>query len=105
MNKPGLPRIDAPSIGLANQGVMDALTRAKCAAVMLARRGCKVKSIAVSAAGAQLTLKSTLACRELGGEQICHAVCDGQDARTYAVLVNGVIVQWTVRRMLDGSAA
>ena len=89
-----------PSIGPSNQSVMFCASRAKRVAVMLARRGCVVRAIAITPAAATITLKSTVACRDLGGEQICHAVCDGQDARTYAVLIDGVTVEWTVRKNL-----
>ena len=89
-----------PSIGPSNQSVMFCASRAKRVAVMLARRGYTIRKIVITPSLPTITLKSTVACRDLGGEQICHAVCDGQDNRTYAVLIDGVSVEWTVRKNL-----
>ena len=102
---PTPPIILPPSIGPANQGVMFCTTRAKRVAVMLARRGFAVKKIVITPSLATITLKSTPGCRDLGGEQICHALCCGKDERTYAVLIDGISVEWTVSRSLEKGGA
>lgn len=95
------PVLVPPSIGLHNQSLMSHVTYAKRVAVILARRGCVVKSITITPAGALVALKSTRGSRALGGEQVCHAVCGGKDERTYEVLIDGVRVQWTASRSLE----
>lgn len=94
---PELPIILLERIGPDNQSIMTCANRARRVAVMLARRGYIIKRIDISLSIGTVTLKSTRGCRDLGGVQTCRALCDGADARTYSVLIDGVTVEWTVR--------
>ena len=96
MNQPATPRIDAPSIGECNQGVMDALTRAKRIAIILARHGYSVLDISVGNRNARITLKASPRCAELDGAEIRYIRCHGGEQITMAANIEGVQVQWTM---------
>ena len=95
------PVLVPPSIGVQNQSLMSHFTRVKRVAVILARRGFIVRKIEVTPGNALVILKSARGCRDLGGEQICHSLCGGMDERAYAVMIDGVRVQWTVSRAVE----
>lgn len=91
------PVLNAPSIGQHNHDVMDSLTRAKRVAVWLSRAGYTVNQIIVTSRNARVLVRHhPRLIRLLDAVAIIQTKFD----TTMAANVEGVQVEWVIRRSL-----
>ncbi|SCX40582.1 hypothetical protein [Nitrosospira sp. Nsp1] len=84
--------------GAENQGMLDALTATRRAAVILAHRGFTVLEGRIGWRNARLSIEAIPRCADLGGTEIKRVVSDDFDERTLCVNIHGVQVEWVVAK-------
>ncbi|SOD42300.1 hypothetical protein [Nitrosovibrio sp. Nv4] len=95
-NMTAQPVLNAPSIGQQNQGVIDSTSRAKRAAVRLARAGCTIKHIAVGNRNTRVLVENhPLLPIFLEASPIKYTGTE----TTMAASIEGVQVEWVIRRV------